>query len=113
MHEDFYLRFLRFQVVCVYFWTVSCLHHAFAEFNALFLIENLVIARCFPNFSAYLVKFLQLKFRESVQLANIAKILPSKNMNTTSNYSMFLHGMSNQRYIGSISTRSKSLNPGS
>lgn len=35
-------------------------------------VDNLVIACCFPNFSVYWVKFLQLKFR--VQFANIAKI---------------------------------------
>ena len=38
-------------------------------------LENLVIARCFPNFSAHLVKFSQLKFCKSVQFANIVKIL--------------------------------------
>ena len=42
-------------------------------------LENLVIARCFPNFSAHLAKFSQLKYRESVQFANIAKILPREN----------------------------------
>ena len=42
-------------------------------------LENLVTACCFPDFSAHLSKFLQLKFRESVQFANIAKILPREN----------------------------------
>ena len=42
-------------------------------------LENLVTACCFPDFSAHLSKFSQLKFRESVQFANIAKILPREN----------------------------------
>ena len=42
-------------------------------------LENLVIACCFPDFSAHLSKFSQLKFRKSVQFANIAKILPREN----------------------------------
>ena len=39
-------------------------------------LDSLVTAHCFPNFSAHLAKFLQLKFCESVQFTNIAKILP-------------------------------------
>ena len=46
-------------------------------------LENLVIARCFSNFSAHLAKFSQLKFRESVQFANIAKILPREIFRST------------------------------
>ena len=39
-------------------------------------LENLVTAHCFPEFGVHLAKFSQLKFRESVQFMNIAKILP-------------------------------------
>ena len=56
------------------------------KFGACFLLsftlhslENLVTACCFPDFSVHLSKCSQLKFRESVQFANIAKILPREN----------------------------------
>ena len=51
----------------------------FAEFNALFLRES-CYSMLFSDFSAHLSKFSQLKFRESVQFTNIAKILPRENL---------------------------------
>ena len=47
--------------------------------STLNFLENLVIAPCFPDCSAYLVKCLQLKLYESVQFANITITLPHEN----------------------------------
>ena len=44
--------------------------------STLHSFKNHIIARCFANFSTYLAEFSQFKFRESVQFANIVKILP-------------------------------------
>ena len=52
-------------------------------------LENLVIACCLPDFSVDLEKFLQLKFRESVQFMNIAKILPRENFPLNGNSTIF------------------------
>lgn len=46
-------------------------------------LENFVIARCFPDFSAYLKKTLQWKSCESVQLVNTVKILPCEISHST------------------------------
>ena len=69
------LRFKSFASISRLFQIRSML---FAEFHAPFLRES-VTACCFPDFSAHLSKFSQLKFRESVQFANIVKILPREN----------------------------------
>ena len=39
----------------------------------LYSLENLVVARCFTDFSAHLAKFSQFQFCESLQFTNIAK----------------------------------------
>ena len=51
--------------------------------STLHALENLVITHCFPDSRAYLAKFSQLTFCESVQFANIAKILPHEIFRST------------------------------
>ena len=81
--EDCYLHFFTFPSRLHLFLDPFQIQSVFSLSLMLHSLENLVIARCFPTFSAHLAKFLQIKFCESVQFANIAKILPCENSRST------------------------------